>query len=108
MKTLTKEKKLEVLEQSLSAFRRNNGRYLCHIICRELYINGHITGEEYDNMPSGALIKMLIPELLKFKPKNKDIGEPWFDMLEGGHFDIESRKKVLRELIQIIETDIKS
>jgi hypothetical protein len=99
MKELTKEQKLEVLKECIREYKVLP-IYLCPLIActaRSIYM---INDNEYFNHSNSTIAKTLIPELLKFKPEDKELNMGWFGGRETGY---EKRKEVLDELYELIK-----
>jgi hypothetical protein len=98
MKELSKEQKLKVLEEAINKY---NGDYLCPLIARESYFRGYLTNDEYGQTSNEVIVRTLIPELLQFKPRGKNIYAPWFGSCLNPE-SIAKRLSTLKELVEII------
>jgi hypothetical protein len=99
MKELTKKQKLEVIEECIKDLEREP-EYLCALIPLTAYHLGMISFLNYSPNTNGNIATDLIPELLTFKPEDKEIGEAWFMWDKQGH---ERRREVLTELRDLIK-----
>jgi hypothetical protein len=99
MKELTKEQKLEVLEECIRKHKVNT-YYLCSLIARSAHSAKMINNDEYRCNAHSTVAITLIPEFLRFKPEDKKIGEAWFGGIATGY---EKRKEVLDELYELIK-----
>lgn len=98
MNELSKEQKLKVLKVAIDEY---NGGLLCPLIARESYFRGYMTEGEYGRTSNAVIAKTLIPELLQFKPRGKDIYAPWLGSVDNPESKAK-RLSVLKELVEII------
>jgi hypothetical protein len=98
---LSKEEKLKLLPEILKNYYRG---FLCSTIGDWAYTLEYITAQQYLNVCASRTAQTLIPELLQFKPENLSPNAVWFPT-PLFHDPDPTRKKVLEDLIKLIENE---
>lgn len=99
MKKLTKEQKIKVLKLALEKFETSPSKtkFICSTVLYVLFdLKYAISESEYEYNIS----LKLIPELLKYKPKNKHERSSWFTMTEDSK---KKRINIIKKTIKDIE-----
>jgi hypothetical protein len=99
MNELTKEQKLQVIEDCIKTHKIYPG-YLCFLLAKSAFKFSYIDFLTYINIYHSEISTTLIPEFLSFKPEDKIVKGSWFGDVDEGS---EKRLEVLYELYDLIE-----
>lgn len=95
--SLTNEQKLEVVKKAIIIISSGEGDFLCtsielatsRLYCDEVFFNKKLKGFE------------LIPEIIAFKPENKQINSAWW-------IPNETTKKIRLEILETIKNNLEN